>query len=123
MASRLPWPENSWVGVSIETTKQLWRLDRLREVPAAVRFVSAEPLLGPLPNLNLGGIDWLIAGGESGPNSRPMQSRWVDDLQSQCTEADVAFFFKQWGGRTPKAAGRELHGRTYDEMPIAVNGR
>lgn len=123
MASRLPWPENIWVGVSIETTKQLWRLDRLREVPAAVRFVSAEPLLGPLPNLNLGGIDWLIAGGESGPNSRPMQSRWVDDLQSQCTEADVAFFFKQWGGRTPKAAGRELHGRTYDEMPIAVNGR
>jgi protein gp37 len=122
MAARLPWPRNVWVGVSVEDAAQLWRLDRLRQVPAAVRFLSAEPLLGPLAELNFSGIDWLIAGGESGPGARPMDPSWVEDLQRQCRVAGVAFFFKQWGGRTPKAAGRELHGRTYDEMPIAANG-
>ena len=122
MAARLPWPPNVWVGVSVEDAAQLWRLDRLRQVPAAVRFLSAEPLLGPLAELNFSGIDWLIAGGESGPGARPMDPSWVEDLERQCRVAGVAFFFKQWGGRTPKAAGRELHGRTYDEMPAAANG-
>lgn len=120
MAPRLPWPSNIWVGVSVEAVDQLWRVDRLRQVPAAVRFISAEPLLGPLSDLALGGIDWLIAGGESGISARPMDSRWVEDLQAKCQRAGVAFFFKQWGGRTPKAAGRQLHGRTFDEMPVAA---
>jgi len=122
MAGRLPWPCNVWVGVSVEDAAQLWRLDRLREVHAAVRFVSAEPLLGPLDEMDLSGIDWLIAGGESGPGARPMDLTWVEDLQRQCSATGVAFFFKQWGGRTPKAAGRELHGRTYDEMPTVAYG-
>lgn len=123
MASRLPWPTNVWVGTSVESVAQLWRLDRLRNVPAAVRFVSAEPLLGPLPDVDLDGIDWLIVGGESGPQARSMDPQWVEDLQAQCERAGVAFFFKQWGGRTPRAAGRALHGRTYDEMPVVPVGR
>lgn len=117
MATELPWPENVWMGVSVENIKQAWRVERLREVPAAVRFVSAEPLLGPLSDLDLKGIDWLIAGGESGPYHRRMDPAWVRDLREACRTADVAFFFKQWGGKTPKKRGRELDGRTYDEMP------
>lgn len=117
VGKKLDWPANVWMGVSVETERYAFRLDHLREVDAAVRFVSAEPLLGPLPDLDLGGIDWLIAGGESGPSARPMAEWWVRDLRDQCGEAGVAFFFKQWGGRTPKAGGRELDGRHHDGMP------
>ena len=116
----LDWPDNVWMGVSIETDRYAFRLNHLREVGAAVRFVSAEPLLGPLPNLDLDGIDWLIAGGESGANARPMNEAWVRDLRDQCDTAGVAFFFKQWGGRTPKAGGRELDGATHDAMPVVL---
>jgi protein gp37 len=120
MAAWLPWPHNVWMGVSIESQDQAWRLERLRMVPAAVRFVSAEPLLGPL-ELDLTGIDWLIAGGESGPNHRSVSGSWLVSLRDQCMAANTAFFFKQWGGRTPKAGGRELEGRTWNAMPIPKN--
>lgn len=120
IAGDLDWPSNVWMGVSVETERYAFRLDHLRSVDAAVRFVSAEPLLGPLPDLDLTSIDWLIAGGESGPNARPMDEEWVRDLRDQCGAAGVSFFFKQWGGRTPKAGGRELDGALYDEMPAVV---
>jgi protein gp37 len=112
------WPlPNVWLGVSIESDAYSFRADHLRATPAAVRFVSAEPLLGPLPSLDLAGIDWLIVGGESGPGARPMHPDWARDLRDRCTPTLTAFHFKQWGGRTPKAGGRELDGRTWDEFP------
>lgn len=117
-APLLVWPTNLWVGVSIESVEQLGRVQDLAAVPAAVRFVSAEPLLGPLEGLDLTSIDWLIAGGESGQDHRPVQSDWVRGLRNECMRTDTAFFFKQWGGRTPKAGGRLLDGRTWDEMPV-----
>jgi protein gp37 len=118
MASNLPWPPNVWMGVSVETQDVAWRVDVLRErVPAAVRFVSAEPLLGPV-RLDLTDIDWLIAGGESGANYRPVDADWVRGLRDQCKSAGTAFFFKQWGGVRAKAGGRELDGRTWSEMPV-----
>ena len=117
LANDLDWPDNVWMGVSVETDRYAFRIGHLRQVGAAVRFVSAEPLLGPLPNLNLTGIDWLIAGGESGPGARPIEEAWVRDLRDQCSHANVAFFFKQWGGRTPKANGRSLDNTFYDAMP------
>ena len=117
VGQRLKWPPNLWIGVSVENSRYRFRLDHLRRVNAAVRFVSAEPLLGPLGELDLAGIDWLIAGGESGPGARPVERAWLIDLRDQCAAAGVPFFFKQWGGRTPKAGGRELEGSTYDEMP------
>lgn len=117
IAGDLPWPANVWMGVSIESEKYAFRIDHLRSVNAAVRFVSAEPLLGGLPSLDLSAIDWLIAGGESGPNARPVQESWLQDLRDQCGAQGVAFFFKQWGGRTPKAGGRELDGKLWSEMP------
>lgn len=117
VGQRLDWPSNLWMGVSVESTKYRFRLDHLRKVDAAVRFVSAEPLLGPLENLDLDGIHWLIAGGESGAGARPMDEVWVVNLRDQCATASVPFFFKQWGGRTPKAGGRQLGGRTHDDMP------
>lgn len=117
LAPDLPWPANVWMGVTVEDDDQVRRVDDLRSVPAAVRFISAEPLLGPLPSLNLNDVDWLIAGGESGHRARPMHDSWLRDLRDVCAAADVAFFFKQWGGRTPKAGGRDLEGRTWDEMP------
>jgi protein gp37 len=119
VAPRLTWPENVWIGVSVEDMKQADRIDHLRQVPARVRFVSAEPLIGPLGSIDLTGIKWLIAGGESGLGSRPMSPDWVRELRDHCTSSKTAFFFKQWGGRTPKAGGRELDGRTWDEMPAA----
>jgi protein gp37 len=122
MARELPWPSNVWMGVSIEDAAAVWRADQLRRVPAAVRFISAEPLLEPLSRLDLDGIDWLIAGGESGWGHRPVASAWVSDLRDQCAAAGTAFFFKQWGGARPKAGGRELDGRTWDEMPVARAG-
>jgi protein gp37 len=109
-----------WLGTSIESDSYVWRADHLRAAPAAVRFISAEPLLGSLPSLDLTGIDWLIAGGESGKDHRPIDPKWVRDLRDRCNDADVAFFFKQWGGIRPKSGGRELDGRTWDEMPTMV---
>ena len=120
LAPKIDWPSNVWMGVSVESKRYGFRLDHLRSVDAAVRFVSAEPLLGPLPDLELAGIDWLIAGGESGPHARPMDEEWVRDIRDQCVQTGVAFFFKQWGGHTPKAGGRELDGALYDEMPERV---
>jgi protein gp37 len=117
IASDLPWPGNVWLGVSVESADELRRLDGLRSVPAAIRFISAEPLLGPLHGIDLDGIDWVIAGGESGSDARPVRTEWLRDLRDRCVDAQVPFFFKQWGGRTPKAGGRELDGRTWDDMP------
>jgi protein gp37 len=117
MAGSLPWPGNLWMGVSIENRRFVSRADLLRQVPAGVRFVSAEPLLGSLATLQLSGIDWLIAGGESGPRHRPVRVEWIRELRDMCQAADVAFFFKQWGGRHPKAGGRELDGREWSELP------
>jgi protein gp37 len=120
LAPRLPWPDNAWIGVSIENDRWTLRADQLRRVPAAVRFISAEPLLGPLTTLRLDGIDWVIAGGESGPRNRPPQADWFRGLRDRCQREGVAFFFKQWGGRRPKAGGRLLDGRTWDEYPVPV---
>ncbi len=120
IAPKLDWPENLWMGVSVESEEELPRIDDLRQVPAAVRFLSCEPLLGPLPDLDLEGIHWVIAGGESGPNHRMLDQAWVTQIRDTCQRADVAFFFKQWGGRTPKAGGRLLEGRTWDQMPLPV---
>lgn len=106
-----------WLGTSIENDRWTGRADALRQTPAAIRFISAEPLLGPLPSLDLAGIDWLIVGGESGIGARPMLAEWTRDLRDRASKADVAFFFKQWGGRTPKARGRVLDGRTWQEYP------
>jgi protein gp37 len=119
VADKLQWPSNVWMGVSIEEPKVLGRIDDLRAVPAAVRFLSCEPLIAGLPGMNLDGIDWVIVGGESGPHHRPIESAWVEDIREQCEAAEVPFFFKQWGGRTPKQHGRELDGRTWDGMPVA----
>ncbi len=113
----LPWRPHVWAGVSIETERYIWRADHLRKVPAYIRFISAEPLLGPLDKLNLDGIHWLITGGESGFGHRPCDPDWVRNLRDRCVAEGVAFFHKQWGGRTPKAGGRLLDGRTWDELP------
>ncbi|MFI5808427.1 DUF5131 family protein [Streptomyces sp. NPDC051561] len=117
-ADRLEWPPNLWMGVSVETAKELPRVDDLRQVPSAVRFLSCEPLLGPLDGLNLNGIHWVIAGGESGARYRPVREEWLTTIRDTCQQDDVAFFFKQWGGRTPKTHGRTLQGRTWDQMPL-----
>lgn len=117
LASELPWPRNVWMGVSVETDEYIKRVDHLRSVPAAVRFLSLEPLLGPLPTLRLEGISWVIVGGESGPGSRPVDVEWVRDLRDRCNQARVPFFFKQWGGVRKSQAGRVLDGRTWDEFP------
>ena len=118
LSGDLDWPDNVWMGVSVETERYTFRIDHLRQVGAKVRFVSAEPLLGPLPDLDLTDIDWLIAGGESGPGARPMERAWVRGLRDHCGDTGgVAFFFKQWGGRTPKANGRVLDDTYHDAMP------
>lgn len=118
VAPLLPWPRNVWIGVSIEDDRFVWRADHLRHVPAALRFLSLEPLLGPVPSLSLEGIDWVIVGGESGPGARPMDPDWVRDIRDRCVRAGVPFFFKQWGGVRRTAAGRTLDGRTWDDLPI-----
>lgn len=120
VADHLDWPANLWMGVSVESIDAVERIDHLRATPAAVRFLSCEPLLTSLPALDLRRIDWMIVGGESGHRARPMDPAWVEDLRCQCSDAGVAFFFKQWGGRTPKANGRVLHGRVWNEMPSAA---
>lgn len=117
LAGQLPWPPNVWMGMSVENASVLSRVDDLREVPATVRFLSCEPLLGSLAGLNLDGIGWLIAGGESGPRHRPVQVEWVRELRDLCVQEKVPFFMKQWGGRTPKQGGRILDGRIWGEMP------
>jgi protein gp37 len=122
VAGQLDWPDNLWMGVSIENADYLDRADDLREVPAKTRFLSCEPLLGSLRGIDLSGIHWLIAGGESGPDCRPVEASWVRELRDASVEAGTAFFFKQWGGRTPKAGGRELDGRTWSEYPVVVGG-
>jgi protein gp37 len=113
----LPWPTNVWMGVSVETARYRRRIDFLRESGALTKFLSLEPLLGPLDDLDLSGIDWVIVGGESGPGARPMDPDWVLTIRDQCQRGNVPFFFKQWGGNNKKSAGRVLEGRTWDEMP------
>jgi protein gp37 len=120
LAPYLEWPQNVWMGVSVENQAYAHRIDYLRQVPAVVRFLSCEPLLGPL-DLDLEGIHWVIVGGESGLDHRPIEAEWVRRIREQARLANVAFFFKQWGGRHPKAGGRTLGGRTYDEMPAAYH--
>jgi protein gp37 len=120
LGSRLDWPSNVWMGVSIENDLLTPRADALRAVPAAVRFLSLEPLLGPLPSLRLDGLHWVIVGGESGPDARPMEEAWAVDLRDRCVAAGIPYFFKQWGGHTPKAGGRLLQGREWNEMPLEM---
>lgn len=119
LSPRLTWSPNIWMGVSVESDKYRARIDALRATGAAVKFLSLEPLLGPLHGLDLDGIDWVIVGGESGPDARPMDPAWALDLRDQCRRAHVPFFFKQWGGTNKKLTGRVLDGRTWDEMPTA----
>lgn len=115
----LDWAEHIWMGVTVETENEVGRIDDLRKTQACIKFISLEPLLGPLPNLNLEGINWVIVGGESGPGSRPMLREWVLDIRNQCREARIPFFFKQWGGINKKKAGRLLDGKTWNEMPTS----
>lgn len=117
LAPLLNWPENVWMGVTVENTDCAYRIDDLRDVPSAVRFLSMEPLLSAVEDMNLDNIDWVIVGGESGPGSRPIEKQWVRDIRKQCKNADVPFFFKQWGGVNKKKTGRLLDGRIYDAMP------
>jgi len=117
----LDWPANVWAGVTVERADYLFRVDHLRQTGARVKFLSLEPLLGPLPNLDLQGIDWVIVGGESGPGARPMAPEWVLDIRDQCLAADVPFFFKQWGGVCKNKRGRLLEGRTWDQLPRKVS--
>ena len=121
LSPRLQWAPNIWMGVSVEKEDYLFRIAELRKTPAKIKFLSLEPLLGPLPNLKLRGIDWVIVGGESGPGARPMDPEWAIAIRDQCQAAGVAFFFKQWGGVRKKATGRLLEGRTWDEMPVTLS--
>ncbi len=116
----LNWPNNVWMGVSVENSAYTFRIDDLRQTNAKNKFLSLEPLLGPLSNLNLQNINWIIAGGESGPKSRPMRSEWVIEIRDQCLKAGVPFFFKQWGGVNKKRNGRLLEGKTWEQMPVST---
>jgi protein gp37 len=118
LSNKLTWPHNLWIGVSVENSDYLSRINDLRTVPAAVRFLSCEPLIGPLFCIDLTDIQWVIVGGESGPKSRPIKKEWVRSIQKECLDQNVPFFFKQWGGFNKKKAGRHLDGRTWDEMPM-----
>ena len=120
--SDLEWPKNVWMGVSVENEDYTFRIDDLRKTDAHVKFLSLEPLIGPLPKLELEQIDWVIVGGESGPGSRPMQKEWVIDIRDQCQQASVPFFFKQWGGQNKKQAGRDLEGKPWNDLPLAYSG-
>jgi protein gp37 len=123
LAPRLIWPANVWQGVSVESQRYTSRVGDLQDVPAAVRFLSVEPLLGSIPRLPLDGIHWVIVGGESGGGRRPIEAAWAREIRDQCVSAGVPFFFKQWGGRTPKSGGRVLDGRIWDETPKDVPRR
>jgi protein gp37 len=116
----LPWPKNVWMGVTVEREDYRHRIDLLRNTNAAIKFLSMEPLLSDVPNMNLTGIDWVIVGGESGPGAREMQTDWVESIQEQCLRNSVPFFFKQWGGVNKKKAGRLLHGKTFNGIPVAA---
>jgi protein gp37 len=122
LSASIDWPRNVWQGVSIESADYTFRIDHLRSTGAAVRFLSVEPLLGPIPKLDLTNIHWVIVGGESGPGARPMREEWAIEIRDQCRAAKVPFFFKQWGGVNKKKTGRELQGRTWDEMPSFSHG-
>lgn len=122
LSAHIDWPPNVWVGVTVESAQELHRVDDLRQVDAAVRFLSCEPLLGPLDELDLSGIGWVIAGGESGHRARPVETDWLRAVRDNAVEARVPFFFKQFGGRTPKAGGRELDGITWDQFPAPRAG-
>lgn len=117
LSHALPWPKNVWMGVSVENQMVTDRITHLQQVPAHIRFLSLEPLLGPLDALKLDGIHWVIVGGESGPKARPVQKKWVESIREQCKEQRIAFFFKQWGGTRKKETGRILNGKTYDQVP------
>lgn len=117
LAPRLEWPSNVWMGVTVESHEYISRIEHLRSVPAAIRFLSLEPLLSAMPDLELSNIDWVIVGGESGPKSRPMHPEWVRSIRQQCIAASIPFFFKQWGGKNKKKAGRVLDGQTYSGKP------
>uniref|UniRef100_A0A7C3Z7C4 Phage Gp37/Gp68 family protein n=1 Tax=Desulfobacca acetoxidans TaxID=60893 RepID=A0A7C3Z7C4_9BACT len=121
LAPHLPWPSHIWVGVTVESSDYLSRIDHLRQVPATVRFVSLEPLLGPLPTLNLRGLDWVILGGESGPGARPLVREWVTAVRDLCQEFTVPFFFKQWGGVRRRRQGRFLDGQEHSELPLTMH--
>ncbi|VTS05269.1 DUF5131 family protein [Tuwongella immobilis] len=123
LAGQLPWPEQIWQGVTVESAAYVSRIDHLRAVPAMTRFLSLEPLLGPIPNLDLSGIHWVIIGGESGSRSRPIEREWVIDIIAQCDAQQVPVFFKQWGGPAKHLAGRSLDGRTYDGLPAPPSQR
>ena len=123
LSTSLDWAPNIWMGVSVENEQYATRIDHLRRTGATTKFLSIEPLIGSVGRLNLDGIDWVIAGGESGPGARMMRKEWVVDIRRQCRSAQVAFFFKQWGGVNKKRTGRLLDGRTYDEMPPAAEKR
>jgi len=118
VAQELPWPSNVWMGVSVEDDEHVYRIDCLRQTDALIKFVSFEPLLGPIRDLDLEGIDWVIVGGESGPRARPMDPAWAREIRDQCLAASVPFFFKQWGGVNKKRNGRLLDGKTWDQMPV-----
>ncbi len=117
LSTKISWPDNVWMGVSVENEKYKFRIDHLRNTNAAIKFLSLEPLLGPLGHMDLSNIDWVITGGESGPKARPMKREWVIEIKKQCKQTKVPFFFKQWGGFNKKKTGRLLQGRTWDEMP------
>lgn len=117
LSDDLKWESNIWMGVTVETAENVNRIDHLRQSPAKVKFLSLEPLLGSLPKLNLNGMNWIIVGGESGPKARIMRKKWVIDIKDQCEGANIPFFFKQWGGTNKKKSGRQLEGRTWDQMP------
>jgi protein gp37 len=119
--SKLTWLRNVWMGVTVENADCTFRIDNLRRTDAATNFISFEPLLGPIPDIDLDGIDWVIVGGESGPRARPMEPQWATDIRDQCLDADVPFFFKQWGGINKKKNGRKLDGRIWDEMPSIIH--
>ena len=123
LSRKLPWAANIWMGVTVENGDYVQRIDCLRKTEAYVKFLSIEPLLGPIGTINLDGIDWVIVGGESGPGARPMDPAWVIDIRDQCRMAGVPFFFKQWGGVRKKQAGRMLEGKTWDEMPMIEQRR
>lgn len=117
LSNKLMWSENIWIGVTVESLAYKYRMDFLRDIPAEIKFLSVEPLLSSIENLNLSGIDWVIAGGESGPKARPMQLNWVREIRNQCISQHIPFFFKQWGGVNKKKNGRVLDGVTWDELP------
>lgn len=120
LSSTLPWDSHIWMGVSVESKEYSFRIDDLRETGASTKFLSLEPLLGPLDNLNLEGIDWVIVGGESGPGARPMRKEWVLEIRDRCVRAKIPFFFKQWGGTNKKKTGRILENRIWDQMPVSA---